>query len=458
LYRGGDKQVAMDDSALPEVVGAPDVMRSPAATETMTEKPAVNSPTRYERHDRSRRWLFLLLAILGAILAAVIAAVVSWKVTSNAYRPSAAASSTPAVASPGDSPATLAPGANRTIMPASSFSATAWRWGTGSSIRLFYQGPDNAPRYSEWSSIYQTWSVPFSIPVMAANMTPLAATTLYYQNSDASLPDGAQTIVYYANPDGGVQGQNWGEGWTPAGMTDLVDTSHINFTRTTSAAVTAGGHPLPAMAAWFPYVVGIDGTGQGSLYLSQWGVTYSFVPLNVTANPRSPLFVVPTVPFNKDQGIRIYYQGSDLSLYSIDVTPSDSSAGPYTVSQPSQLPFTSQAPLTALAGFVTARDNSTVNTYLLWQEPRTGAVNIAQNDSPAGWRGPTSDDVFKGVDNPSHLACATAASSVINGGPTVGLVVGANDLNRCYFQAGGVVREVWFDGGTWKDFGVVRMP
>ena len=74
-----------------------------------------------------------------------------------------------------------------------------------------------------------------------------------------------------------------------------------------------------------------------------------------------------------------------------------------------------------------------------------------QDDENSGWKGPRQyPDAFGGADPGTDVTCLTPAAWASTG---VGLA-GAYDMSRCYFQAGGGrVREVRFDGGTWRNLG-----
>lgn len=70
-------------------------------------------------------------------------------------------------------------------------------------------------------------------------------------------------------------------------------------------------------------------------------------------------------------------------------------------------------------------------------------------DDSTGWKGPTSFPPFQGADNGTSITCLTPSI-------TYGTMAVANsNMSRCYFQAGGAVKEVVYQGGEWSDLGTV---
>lgn len=72
----------------------------------------------------------------------------------------------------------------------------------------------------------------------------------------------------------------------------------------------------------------------------------------------------------------------------------------------------------------------------------------------SGWQSPKTDPVFNGADNPTNIACVTAAAST---NPDIPLT-SATELNRCYFQKRGKLIEVHYDGSKWSTLGEIPMP
>ena len=94
---------------------------------------------------------------------------------------------------------------------------------------------------------------------------------------------------------------------------------------------------------------------------------------------------------------------------------------------------------------------SELNTYVLWQDP-SGAIQVNWQDDETGWKGPRTYPALGGADNGTSIACLTP-----NMWPITNLQP-LWDMSRCYFQAGGFLKEVYFNGWDWVALGNVPMP
>lgn len=94
------------------------------------------------------------------------------------------------------------------------------------------------------------------------------------------------------------------------------------------------------------------------------------------------------------------------------------------------------------------RSDDLVNTYAVYQDDDGVLQVIWQNDT-SGWQGPQTYTALDGADKGTDIACVTQA--VWDEKKVT--ISSATDMNRCYFQSGGRVKEVWFDGRKWKDLG-----
>jgi hypothetical protein len=109
----------------------------------------------------------------------------------------------------------------------------------------------------------------------------------------------------------------------------------------------------------------------------------------------------------------------------------------------------------SLGGFATARSGSTdgVNTYLLYQNG-DGVIHFLYQDDDSGWKGPSNNTVFDGADKPTKISCVTAAAM---GNPNIPLA-STHDISRCFFQSNKSVKQVQYDGTSWKSLGFVPIP
>jgi hypothetical protein len=106
----------------------------------------------------------------------------------------------------------------------------------------------------------------------------------------------------------------------------------------------------------------------------------------------------------------------------------------------------------SIGAFVYARSQNLINTYVLYQETNNDIYVVWQDDA-SGWRGPTSYPALAGADPGTDIVCLTMQAWDASGVDLSALT----DMNRCYFQAGARLKEVWFDGATWHDQGFVPM-
>ncbi|KAH8658826.1 hypothetical protein BGZ60DRAFT_415671 [Tricladium varicosporioides] len=104
-----------------------------------------------------------------------------------------------------------------------------------------------------------------------------------------------------------------------------------------------------------------------------------------------------------------------------------------------------------LGAFATPRDDGIhTNRYILWQNT-TGDIVMKWDDGPTGWKGPVGFPALKGADNGTQIACLTPANKYHSpmGNKT--------DMGRCYFQAGGAVREVLYANRDWTIVGNISI-
>jgi hypothetical protein len=89
-----------------------------------------------------------------------------------------------------------------------------------------------------------------------------------------------------------------------------------------------------------------------------------------------------------------------------------------------------------------------MNTYVLWQE-ESGVIQVSWQDDDSGWKGPSTFPALSGANNGTAIACVTP-----NAWPLSNLQA-QYDMSCCYFQAGGLLKEVWYNGSDWSIIGNV---
>src|SRR5262249_4969328 len=95
-------------------------------------------------------------------------------------------------------------------------------------------------------------------------------------------------------------------------------------------------------------------------------------------------------------------------------------------------------------------DPNQMNTYVASQTA-SGDFEMRWSTGSSGWQGPKSYPALSGADKNTNIACLTPnAFPLSNLQPKY-------DMTRCYFQAGGLLREVRFDGNDWVNLGNIPM-
>lgn len=257
---------------------------------------------------------------------------------------------------------------------------------------------------------------------------------------------------YFTSSPSKINAQNFLDGHSESatGLPDSINAFNI----------APGGSSR--IASYWPSIIFQDGSG--NLQEVHWNTSQGFqgptAPSTAAVGSAgSPLLVLPLTPSHSGRDLRVVYRGQDGKLKSFERGENNN-----VLASSDPLPFSLPADA-GLGGFATATSSTSLTTYLIWQDSQAGDkdagfVQIAYDDgSGGGWKGPVSDPVFKGADVPTNIACLTAAGSP-GGDSTISvpLEVGKNDMNRCYFQVGGAVKEVLWNGQGWVDLGFVRMP
>jgi hypothetical protein len=84
----------------------------------------------------------------------------------------------------------------------------------------------------------------------------------------------------------------------------------------------------------------------------------------------------------------------------------------------------------------------------MWQD-NNGNMQMNWQDDGGDWKGPSTFPALNGSDSGTNIACLTPTAY-----PATQLTA-TWDMSRCYFQAGGSLKEVLFDGQNWSVVGIV---
>ncbi|EON95656.1 hypothetical protein UCRPA7_8793 [Phaeoacremonium minimum UCRPA7] len=327
------------------------------------------------------------------------------------------------------------------IQPNSALAVTGWRFGTDFAIRLFYQGPDDLIRYSAYDTVFANWSAPRVLSVKASSNTSLSTSIIWWEPDVVDLNPYPQMQLFFRGTSGKIEGQNWRDGGPATGFSDSI----VNASFTPAAD--------SRLATYWPSTLyqDDDGSVQEIFFNLTNGGYQTATSLSVSGTAAGPLIALPLTPSHNGRELRVLYRRTDGKMYEFN-----RNSGGTTASSSGAMPF-SVPDEAGVGAFATANSDDTLTTYLLWQDTsNNGTVQIVwQDGSSDGWKGPVTDSVFDGADNPTQLACVTAGSS---GGAAVVPLQAKDDMNRCYFQVGGALKEVWYNGSKWVDMGFVKMP
>ncbi|KAF5485070.1 hypothetical protein CGCS363_v014003 [Colletotrichum siamense] len=399
--------------------------------------------TAQDNAKRRRPWLLIVLGgVATFVLAGVVGGIAGWKITSNQNQE-------PAPTVPGSDGSTPSTSATK-IVPNSGLAAVGYRYGTDITLHVWLQGPDSLLRRLQYMSIYQNWTAPLEVDAAPKVGSPFGASQ-FWTKPDEPLPVIPQAELFYIGSGEKILGVNWREGFTRGGLSDSVNNGGWTV-----------GNTGTQMAAYWPSTILQASNGDVMEVFFNYKSPGFQEPkrVGITASPGSALAILPreTTHSAGDQtaasSARIIYRDTTGRLKNFD-----RSSGGQSLTSSGEIPVTVDSNFT-MAAFAVARGevggqkSTAVNTWILYQDSKTGKISYVYENDSEGWKGPETDPVFEGADSPTHLACVTAASSTI---PEVPLEA-AHDLSHCFFQSGRKLKHVHFDGSSWTDMGFISIP
>jgi hypothetical protein len=206
------------------------------------------------------------------------------------------------------------------------------------------------------------------------------------------------------------------------------------------------GTGISRMSTYWPSTIFQDGSGLliELLYGPDVGWYHHdiFSPTNF-----SGLVALPNDP--KFQNWNMLLQRSDLTMVNLIGNGTNIQASTYAPG-PLNLKIPQSA---AVAGFAVARPSDPSGTLDSFVLSRTveGNFQMSSQTDRSGWLGPETFPALNGGDRDSNIVCLTP-----NAWPATNLQPNF-DMSRCYFQVGGWLREVMYDGKDWKVLGLIPM-
>lgn len=112
----------------------------------------------------------------------------------------------------------------------------------------------------------------------------------------------------------------------------------------------------------------------------------------------------------------------------------------------------------SFAAFTVARPDDTngrVNTYILYQTA-SSRISMVYLDNDSAWS-IVEPEALTNADNGTGIACLTMSTSPFSVDGGVVLLEETSNVNRCYFQRDGLLREVALDGNDWVELGTIPL-
>jgi hypothetical protein len=225
---------------------------------------------------------------------------------------------------------------------------------------------------------------------------------------------------------------------------------------------TAGRYS--GLVSYWPSIVFQD--DEGTLQEIQYNLTKSTTgwsqnSLNVIGWNSSRLAEVPLRADFLNGGVNVFYQRDDQEMISFGRNSSLWSPGIIHIANLNSWLTTAELttgdlsvripPGASIGAFAVRRPqdtNNNMDVYVLWQDA-SSSIQMMWLDDESGWKGPSTYTSLNGSDSGTSIACLTPSAW-----PT-SMLEAKWDMSRCYFQAGGMLREVLFNGTDWISVGIV---
>ncbi|KAL2881493.1 hypothetical protein SGCOL_003059 [Colletotrichum sp. CLE4] len=388
---------------------------------------------------RGRLWLMIGGIVLLLVTAAAIIGGMMGAKAANASKVDDSLPTSEASPTSTPTPTTIASTTTKlqSIRQGSPLAVTGWGQSGGVEVFLFYQYHD----YQVHRSTYDT--------------------TKTSGNSSWQTPDkfnsfaDPQTEVFYTNDEGRVLGVSINDALSPNSEEDSIKSMVL------SSRVNG------SVAAYWPWVLYQESTG--GIVEVRNRLRSEFAPaaewdkkrLNATADSDSRLALVPlSANFSKiavQGGYGIFYQTSGSLVALIPDLGSDLLAADYADSWPTGFPTVTNMPGGApFAAFSVPRSSDTLQrvfTYVLYLD-NDANINVIYNDA-SSWV-IVQPAALKDVDKDTDITCLIMATTYRDSFQQA-VVLGEEAFDpRCYFQRGGLVREVILGSNNeWADNGYV---
>ncbi|KAI6093477.1 hypothetical protein F4821DRAFT_220702 [Hypoxylon rubiginosum] len=422
---------------------------NPQATTTPSSSWPKERETPVKKDIKVQRWvlwtvggIILILVIIGAVLGGILGTRRSNSYDDNGAIPSNSTSNETTPDSTSSTPV-------QSIKVGSKLAVTGYRTKTDYSIRLFYQDQNNQLRFMDKENVGANWTEPTlldTLPYEPMAGGAIAAGAYMYGNPAPKIE------FFYEDKYGVVRGQNFNFDFENGTIPLKGEAGSINSYPLQMAEDTR-------ISCYFPYIVSQDDSnqvrwttmlGQNSSNLSApWWVNDT--DWSVEASKGGGMVVLPVAQKYLHAG-GIVYRAAEGTL-SIKIRDESVASNEGVAWRKGAL--SKEIPAGASIGaFSVGRpydNNNQVNTYILYQED-DGTIQVVWQDDDTGWKGPQTYDALDGAKKGTDIVCLTPGaydSASVE-------VSREQDMNRCFFlTTNTTVKEVWYNGTSWNDVGVV---
>ncbi|KAH7116718.1 hypothetical protein B0J11DRAFT_617841 [Dendryphion nanum] len=379
-------------------------------------------------HWRRKRILYPLL--LSLVLIVAIAIIVPVILTTRNKQPSTNSNPTkppPAVSTPITKPSTIAFRSPLTVaswIDASETDSTAYF------TRLLFQNDDGYLSATTFDFNARKWTVTSRNFTRSRKGSSITMTKFPLSIWGGGVNNAEQLESFYVDEKSILQEWNWGPKYPekdpPFGAEGSLSKSSISGSLSTSISTT------------WPYVF-YQAPGN-QLSVSEFVVkdTAAWVSKSLELNMLDSGGDIATVPTTQKLGnVSIIYRDANSNL--VEVVRNTSAEAQLTsrADPPLVSSFPETAHFTTMALAPLSGSSNALQTYLLYQSPTNSTVYVRYRASvDAGWSVPKTYAAFDGADRGTHIACTTGFTW-----PDRSIETGER-VGKCYFQVGGMVREV----------------
>lgn len=426
--------------------------------------PTIDDAGGSKKSNRSRLW-FIAGAVAAVIIAGLVSGIVGWQVTkANSRNRIAELESQLGLSGGGEGGDQCAPRQDDTsnaerILQRGSFLSTTGTFPSAAKedfeMRVYYQAPNGGSiYYSLYNTYYKVWSRPIAIGPTGSDGAPMVSAPM---SASVSLGDGLRPVPWdnllYVTNGGLISMRDWGPGY-PTGGT-VAET----FTKQQRKIASKG-----QIAYLWPHTVYEDTNSNGATKFTH--VLQSYKVKNFTDMSVEPvsgisagtgIVALPLTKEFKAPELRLVYRTRDghIGIFDRDINSKTKETDLSSVSIPDGAP---------MAGFSVLQEPSgtTLMSKILFRGSDNkiqimtqtyGRADLTENNH---WEGPTTDEVFDKADSDTRISCLMAAMATYPG--VARSVLENYRMSYCFFQEGGKLKQVHFDGAKWNTIGFVPMP